>query len=63
MLGTAIGAEIVRAFEAKQAYWYGSQGWVEKLVEKLGTAIADGLTTNIRVNQDKFISIFKKIND
>ncbi len=61
VLGTAIGAEIVRSFDSKQEYWYGSKGWLAKVAEKLGESIADNITSNIYCNENKFVAILKKV--
>lgn len=61
VLGTAIGAEIVRSFDAKQAYWYGSQGWLSKVILHFAESLANQMTSNIRVDESHFVRIGKKI--
>lgn len=59
-LGTAIGAEIVRKFDAKQSYWYNSDGWLSKVAQVLGKEIAEQLTCDLKVNPEAYTRITDK---
>lgn len=61
VLGTAIGAEIVRSFSAKQHYYYGSQGWLSDVVKIFASELASKMTSNMRIYEDWFASLGKKI--
>jgi hypothetical protein len=61
VLGTAIGAEIVKTFCSKQEYWYGSKGWLSKIATVFAEGLANQLTANIRLDEHVFVRIGKKI--
>ena len=61
VLGTAIGAEVVRSFSAKQEYWYGSTGWLLKLTEKLGETIVSKASAELQYNSSGYAKIISII--
>jgi len=63
VLGTAIGKEIFRSFSAKQEHWYGSTGWLSKVLKGFAEDFANQMTVNLRVYEEYFVSAGKKILD
>ena len=61
VLGTAIGAEIVRSFSAKQEYWYNTSGWLSKLITVFCDRLTENLAAQLQYNSKLFVSIGKKI--
>ena len=63
VLGTAIGKEVVRSFNAKQEYLYGSAGCTSKLTEKLGNTIVAGVASQLQYNPSEYAKIINLICD
>jgi LPS sulfotransferase NodH len=63
VLGTAIGAEIVRKFDAQQEWKYSSPLWTSKLVEKFADTIVQGVSSHLEYKSQDYTRIVNVICD
>ncbi|MEY3303889.1 MAG: hypothetical protein RLZZ139_2262 [Cyanobacteriota bacterium] len=63
VLGTAIGKEIVRGFSAKQEYWYGTTGWLAKVVEKFADFIVNNVSGKLEYRPQDYTKLITLIHD
>lgn len=63
VLGTAIGAEIVRKFDAQQEWRHSTPLWTSKLVETFADTLVQGVSSHLEYKSKDYTRIVNVICD